>query len=353
MALQSALLVAAFSDPLEAESAWARWQSTSGWEQHVDFESYLLLPRVYHNLGGRGVDDALYQRLKGLVRRCWAANAAMRGVLGRVAQLFEADAIDAVVLPPGALLLHDHSAVLAPDTLLALEIDRRHASRTVAVLQSAGWCASVLSVPSWSFPGFIAASSHLKMTNAAGMQLELHWRDSLQTPYRDIVPTKIAGHPVGSLSTEASIQFLFIAPGMGNELARISRALLLLHAAPAGAAWHCLLRHLQERSSPFLHTVTALSGLPALQPAQAHTATFPPAPDTTDAMHTPSFARQLAVRWSHYRRLLGEGTSFEQSVRYLPGYLMGKWNLQYPHQLLPGIWRNLGYHWRRRKGYGA
>jgi hypothetical protein len=136
--LQAQLLLAAFAEPHRAVPAWARWGAESGWEQHVDFDSFLLLPRVYHNLGGHGIDDALFRRLKGVVKRNWAANAATLAALGRVAEVLQQTGVAAALLPPCSLLLRDRSTALEPGIPIAFRLAREDAQRVIRLLCAAG-----------------------------------------------------------------------------------------------------------------------------------------------------------------------------------------------------------------------
>ncbi len=142
VSLQAQLLLAAFAQPHRAVPAWAQWRADSGWQHHLDFDAYLLLPRVYHNLGGRGVDDALFRRLKGVVKRNWAANAATLAALGRVAGVLDTSCIVAVLLPPCSLLLRDRSTALEPATPIAYRMARKDAQGVIRLLCAAGWAVS-------------------------------------------------------------------------------------------------------------------------------------------------------------------------------------------------------------------
>ena len=259
ISLQTQLLLAAFASPQQAMRAWACWQSASGWERHLDFESYLLLPRVYHNLGGQGVEDALFTRLKGVVKRNWAANTATLAAIRRIAGILEKSGIASVLLPPCSLLLHDRSAALATATTIAWQIARRDAQCVTRLLGDAGWRCVAHGVPHWSLPGYIAAISHISLRDGEGTTLDLQWVDALESVAGGSDSHHLHGQAPRSPGTRASIRLLLDSPGMGSELCRLSRALLLLDKTPDDDGWRCLLERLQQRGSPFLDLVAELS----------------------------------------------------------------------------------------------
>jgi hypothetical protein len=347
--LQLDLLRAAFAPPAQALPAWARWQSGSGWEQHVDFDAYLLLPRVYHNLGGRGVDDALFQRLKGVVKRNWAANAATLTAISRIAVALERAAIPCVLLPPCSLLLHDRTVALAAGTPIACQIARRDAQRAVRLLRGQGWRGIARGIPRWSVPGFIAASSRLHLRDGQGRLLDLQWPDTATCAHGSMVHT-VHGHALRSPGLRASIQLLLCDAGADSELCRVSRALLLLAKMPDSDGWHCLLAHLRLRCSPLLELVAALAPPGARSGAadrDERADVTVPAASAANSGHSSTFLRRLARPWQHYRSALGAQFSTAQALCFLPGYLMGKWQLQHVGQILPRAYRALRYHWRQ------
>ncbi len=351
VSLQTQLLLAAFASPQQAVPAWARWQSESDWERHLDFESYLLLPRVYHNLDGRGVDDALFKRLKGVVKRNWAANAATLVAIRRIADILQQSGIASVLMPPCSLLLRDRSAALAPGTPIAYQIARRDAQCVTRLLSDAGWRCVANGVPRWSLPGYIAAVSHISMRDGDGTTLDLHWVDALESVAGGSASHDLHGQTIRSPGTRASMRLLFDSPGMGSELCRLSRVLLLLEKAPDEDGWLCLLQQLQQRYSPFLDLVAELSPVVTVSGISAGDWNADPSerPVTTaSGTQIMTFRQRLAKPWQYYRRVLGDETSTVQALRYLPGYLMGKWVLQHFSEILPSAYRALRYHWRQR-----
>lgn len=350
--LQRDLLLAAFAAPSQALPAWARWQSASGWERHLDFESYLLLPRVYHNLGGRGVDDALYTRLKGVVKRNWAANAATLAVIARIAEILQTKGIASELLPPCALLLSDRSAALAAGTPIAYRIARGDAPNVIALLRDAGWRCIADGVPRWSLPGYIAAVDRIELRDAGETALDLRWTGPLDRADGDSAFRELRGCTIRMPGARSGVGLLLDDAGAGSELGRLSRALLLLEKAPDAGGWRHLTLWLQQRGSPFLDTVSVLSPAVAtpddsVPESQADSVEARGNAATED--HNLTFIGRLATPWRTYCNALGEQTSLPQALQCLPGYLTGKWRLRHAGELLPAVYRSLRYHWRQRR----
>ncbi len=351
ISLQAQLLLAAFAEPHRAVPAWARWRAESGWEHHMDFDAYLLLPRVYHNLGGRGVDDALFRRLKGVVKRNWAANTATLSALGRVAGVLDRSGMEAVLLPPCSLLLRDRSTALEPATPIAYRMSRKDAQGASRLLGAAGWRCVAHGVPRWSLPGYIAATSCMRLRDHDGITLHLQWAEAPQSVDAGEVSHELHGRAMRSLDTVQSIRFLIVGQGMGSDFCRLSRALLLLEKAPEDDGWRCLLALLQLRNSPFVDTVASLSPVRAMSGASAgeREARYsgPELTGSSDAS-VMTFRGRIARRWQRYRGELGAAISTGRAIVYLPGYLMGKWDVQQVSEILPRSLRTFRYYWRQR-----
>ena len=353
--LQSQLLLAAFAEPPRAMTAWTHWQAQSRWQRHVAFDAYLLLPRVYHNLGGRGVDDALFTRLKGVVKRNWLANAATMAAIGRVTQALQASDIAAVLLPPCALLLADRSVALEPGTPIACQLARSDAQRVTRLLRAQAWHCIAPGVPLWSLPGYIAASPRLHLRAADGMLLDLHWVDALGSLVSSSASRQWHGRTLLTLDSAASIRLLITSAGLGTDLARVARALLLLEPSPDNAGWCCLLQLLRQYVSPFYATVASLAPVAALSGVSTGAVKgviIAAMKEVANAAAQPAregtFSVRLHQRWRHYRRTLGDGFSTVQAILCLPGYLMGKWDLQQLQEILPRLSRAVRYQWRLR-----
>ncbi|MEZ5573718.1 MAG: hypothetical protein R3E64_17125 [Halioglobus sp.] len=348
--LQSLLLLAAFAEPSRALDAWRLWHSQSQWENAVDFDAYLLLPQVYHNLGGRGVEDALFKRLKGVVKRNWLANTATLAAISRIAQVLQANAIASVLLPPHAQLLDDRSMAMQPGAVIAYRIDRSDAQFAVWLLHAQGWRSAKFSVPYWCLPGFIAATNSLRL-NADDLALDLQWFESGQQDSHGTASRLFHGQTISTLGTVATIRLLLTAADMGSELVRVTRALLLLHKTSDHAGWRCLLQLLRERESGFADLVASFSPVPAMysvvtvcKEEAVHKREFHAAndtPATTLWMH-------YRLRWKAYRAALGDDFSCAAAIRCLPGYLMGKWSLHRLREVFPRWYGTLRYQWRLR-----
>jgi len=344
--LQSLLLTAAFADPMRALPAWTQWQVQSQWEAALDFDSYLLLPQVYHNLGGRGVEDALFRRLKGVVKRNWLANTATLSAIAGTTQTLQAGAIDAVLLPPCALLLVDRSMALPADTPIAYRIGRGDAQRAVRAFTDRGGVIVSRGAPRWCMPGYIAATRSVQL-RAEGILLTLRWHDGPSPVTRGAVSHGLRGQTVTTLDTAGTIQSLLDDEGMGGEFVRLARALLVLQRESDHAGWRYLLKVLHSQHSPFTGLVSGLSPVPV--PAVDTLVVLPEAKLAVTDAQPASFRGHYRQRWQAYRAALGEQFSRATALRCLPGYLMGRWGLQRPGEVVPRLYRAVRYQWRSRR----
>jgi hypothetical protein len=368
--LHSQLLLAAFAEPQRAVPAWMQWQAQSDWQSTVDFDAYLLLPRIFHNLGGLGVEDALFMRLKGVVKHNWVANTTTLNGIASVEKLLQRNAITAVLLPPCALLLGDRSMAMSPGEPISYRISRSDAQRVARLLCAQGWRSVAASVPRWCLPGYIAATRNLRI-RADELTLDLQWMDSPgpeRNPVDDISATRrvFHGQSICTLGAPESIRLLLSAPNMGTELARVSRALMLLQHGADYAGWHCLLQLLHRSGSGYADLVESLkpaagdanqhSVQPALQQELQHSTQ--PSSQSELASHSPPDTRantlwkHYQLRWRHYRSALGEEFSSAAALCCLPGYLMGRWELQRFHEIVPAAYRTLRFQWQAHRGGG-
>ncbi len=183
------------------------------------------------------------------------------------------------------------------------------------------------------------------------MTLDLQWAEAPRSVDGGEAAHELHGRAMRSLDTVQSIRFLLGGPGMGSDFCRLSRALLLLEKAPEHDGWRCLLAQLQLRDSPFVDTVASLSPVSAISGASAGEReaerSEPVQAGITEASAM-TFRGRLARRWQRYRGELGAAFSTGRAIVYLPGYLMGKWDVQQVSEILPRSLRTLRYYWRQR-----
>lgn len=123
---QRLLLRAACGERDVARAAWDRWRTAVDLDQ-VDRPSFRLLPQVYRHLLALGVDDPVLERLKGVYRFSWSANAAILGATREVVDRMAAAEVPALLVEGVALAAvyyRDHGARLVDSLALLVPQDR-------------------------------------------------------------------------------------------------------------------------------------------------------------------------------------------------------------------------------------
>jgi len=352
-ALRGELVVAAFGELPAALDAWQRWREGSDWQRHVDFESFLLLPRVYRNLGGQSVEDELHSRLRGVIRRNWAANTRRIARLRPLLSLVEAVANGAVLPPPHALLCDDASAAFTAEHPRLWFPARAGALELAHALLHCGWQCSEQGVPAWCLAGYAAASGSLTLAQG-GELIELHWADGDegvpdgQRSADDFVTRTLAGAELRCFGPRGTVRYLLHGPGQGPAFRRVARVLLYLERHGDPDAWRCLLRFLDESGGSWAAAVrelapVAVGGTPARTPPAAATPCRPAASNRLP------FLQQQRHHWRRYRNALGGQAGTTAALAQLPGYLMGRWKLSKPVEIPGRLLRGLVSDWRYRR----
>jgi len=352
-ALRGELVVAAFGELPAAFDAWERWREGSDWQRHVDFESFLLLPRVYRNLGGQSVEDELHSRLRGVIRRNWAANTQRIALLRRLLAMAEAVGNGAVLTPPYALLCDDASAAFTAEhpriwlPTLAGTLDLARA------LLHSGWQCREHGVPAWCLAGYAAASGSLALAQGGDL-IELHWADGGESPPDGpqsgdgFVTRTLAGAELRCFGPRRTLRYLLHGPGQGPAFRRVARALLYLERHGDPDAWHCLLRFLDESGGSWATAVRDLAPV-AMTGARVRSPAAPAMPCVPAASNRMPFLRKQRHHWRQYRNALGGQAGTAAALAQLPGYLMGRWKLSRPVQIPGRLLRGLISDWRYRR----
>jgi hypothetical protein len=337
-ALKESLLIAAFAGKKDARAAWHRWEHGSGWQSHVDFDSYLLLPRIYHNLGGDSVEDELFGRLKGVIRQNWVTNTSS---LRMVKSLIDSSRLPAEflwVLPPLSLLSQDRSTALS-DRAPAVWLPRKSDLPSFAAdMRTAGWRMSAKRIPDWCMSGFLAAASSLDWEHSRHGVLQVRWHCGYSDtpiawhPQNNATEASLADQQVYCLCASDTVRYLILAPGMGSAFERCSRAILYLWHNDNREGWQCLMQLLQAESSPYLGTVRRLAPKEIGSELQAQPDMAPEFPAQGVSARLPFFRKQYE-HWHSFHKDLGSDTGIIQSLIAMPGYLMGKWNLAHPAEI--------------------
>lgn len=350
--LRGELIVAAFGEPGHALAAWQRWREGSGWQRHVDFESFLLLPRVYRNLGGQRVGDALYSRLRGVIRQNWTANTRRIALLRRLLSTAEADASGAVLPPPHALLCDDASAAFTAEQP-RLWFSRRDAALSLArVLLRTGWRSHGHRVPLWCLAGY-AAARHSLALEQAGNVLDLHWAGDVEgcqegSAVVTTVTGTLAGTPVRCFGPPATVRHLLDGPGQGPPFRRVARALLYLERHGDPEAWACLQGFLDDSGAPWAEAAGDLVPGEAIGVRTGLALSTRALPDNPAASNRMPFLQKQRYHWRRYRAALGGHSGASEALAQLPGYLMGRWDLSRPAEIPARLLRGLCSDWRYR-----
>jgi hypothetical protein len=130
---------------------------------------------------------------------------------------------------------------------------------------------------------------------------------------------------------------------------------MVLKVSPEAAAGRYLQQHLEQAGSPFEALVSYLCSTEVVvedcqqrQSPRAVEGPPEPPPETLAETRSTTFLGRLRRRWLRYRVLLGEEVSAVRAVLCLPGFLMGKWQLQHVREILPRLWPAVRYQWRQR-----
>jgi len=346
-ALQQTLLTAAFAARDEALPAWRCWERDSDWQVHVDFDSYLLLPRVYHNLSKSGVEgsveDALFGRLKGIIRQNWVNNTRHLAMLKALTDSNSLPPEHLLLLPPFSLICQDRSIAFnheLPALWLPHRSDLPHLTRD---LREGGWITPGKHIPQWCLNGFAAAASSLTWEHSEHSLLRIDWAvsgdDAPWQPGDNYTTVSLGDLRFHGFCPADTVSYLLLAPGLGSPFRRCAQAMLYLQNTGSEEGWRRLLKQLHAEASPLLAAAIALSP-PGAKTIEDTPGTELPCPVVAGSGRQPFFRKQRQ-HWLGLRDDVGVEAGTLKVLQALPGYLMGKWGLaqlaQIPRRLLRGL----------------
>jgi len=357
--LQQTLLTAAFAARDEALSAWRHWERDSDWQVHVDFDSYLLLPRVYHNLGKGdaegSVEDALFGRLKGVIRQNWVNNTRRLAMLKALTDSNSLPPEHLLLLPPFSLIYQDRSTAFSHE-LPALWLPHRSDLPLLTQgLREGGWVTPGKHIPQWCLDGFAAATSSLTWEHSEHGLLRIDWAasgdDTPWQPGGGCMTMALGDLPLHGLCPADTVGYLLLAPGLGSPFRRCARAMLYLQNTGNEESWRRLLKELHAEASPLLAAAIALSppGIPRAVATEDTPSAEPPYSAVAGSGRLPFFQKQRQ-HWHGLRDDMGVGAGTLKTLQALPGYLMGKWDLAQLAQLPGRLLRGLLSDFRHRAG---
>lgn len=349
---QADLLRAAFGRHDEAVRAWQGWRDSIDWEGHLDPDAFALLPAVYRNLHRFGVDDALFPRIKGIMRQSWLHNQQRIAALRATLKSCERHQVEVMLLPPMSLWLIDSQAVSNPAQPYSLAVVPEHAEPAIHSLYAAGWRSRQVRLPAALLPGYVRGARHLVLENGAEECLILtwgleHWFDARASAvWSRSHSGRLAQHPVRTLDPTDAFEFA-LRQTSGTWLRRIGDV-LAVQAAAAGIEWERLVRELHTSPLPCVWADALRCMQPFLAdgcdpPLDLHQFCRDRPSATTNASVPRSWATRARQDWAAYRRRWSEHYPASTAVRQLPGYLIGRWHLSGAAQLPRGLYRWLRY----------
>jgi hypothetical protein len=353
--LQGDVLRAAFVVDETGVAAWRRWRDATDWEGQLDHDAFRLLPRIYGNLRRQGIADPLLPRLQGITRQAWYANQRRLRQFRPTLQALAAAGVEPLITPPTAVLLHDATAVFAPQAALSCAVRGAHVEAAIRCLRGSGWRTSV-GVPRWSTAGYVLAADRLAWYDGEGQTLELSWQWDA-TDQRGRFPgevwqraghARLANHAVRALDAADAVHELCQQPAAANTFASIVELLLCLAGATTPPDWRQLLARVALAPvAPawrgIFEEVHAL--FPAIVPTSVIT-DWPSRVPQPSPVPSGTIRERVALHWSTYRDAWGGDYSFARAVRHLPGYLLARWRLPALGGLPLRFWRGLRYEWR-------
>lgn len=351
---QEDLISAAFLRHPDAITAWQRWRGAVDWDEHLDYGSFALLPRVYRNLSQLGVDDPLFPRFKGIGRQAWLTNQRLIHKLKPILDAWQEAELDApLVLPPTQQLLHDPSAVLNPKAPLYFAVRPSQAEKAIRALLGMGCRLENIRPPRWSMTGYILGAHHLPLTWRSDISLHLCWgvHGWLGKPIDEIwaatYPGKLGRYPIRTLSVADTFTFMLRQSLTDRPFDALAELLASIDSTdpihlpslrqaqwanlPA-ADWQELLSYAQAIFRQW-NVPPDIATRSIVKPGAGPKIESSPSPPPRGLS-----GKWLLSRWREYRLESGKRYSAWMALLQLPGYLMGRWHINHlgsvPYRLL-------------------
>lgn len=343
------LLTAAFLDHPDAMAAWQRWSGAIDWDEHLDHNSFSLLPLVYRNLSRLGVDDPLFPRLKGITRQAWLANQRFAVELGPLLAALADDGVELLLLPSLWHLAQDSTVVLNRSAPIRWAVRPEQACTAIHCLLDHGLRLDRVRLPKWSVRGYTAAVRHIDLRDRNGRHWQLNWGlewwlgERVDSAWENVSWRQVGKHRVRALAAADTLAFELreyvlsgadadaVEPANGIDQRCFALAGRLLRVARSAAdnertiVWYPS----DYRVAECLARIEPLLRQYRVHPQQSPGETLPTA-RTSTAKPLP---KRMMDDWLRYRVALGTSATHADSLVQLPGYLMGRWRLQHLHQL--------------------
>lgn len=214
------LLKAALLEGDAACAAWRAWRAQADLDR-IEQGSFRLLPLVFRNLEGLGVEDPWKGLLQGFYRRAWCENQLLFRRLASVLTRLHGDGIDVLVLKGAALIDRAYrDAGVRPMADADVLVRRRDFVRTVACLRRTGWtteepagsrfdASPAAFRASYHAIGFRGDGDRLAMLDVHDRPFQVYARHPVDIAeerlWRDAEPFELAGVSARRLSAEHAL----------------------------------------------------------------------------------------------------------------------------------------------------
>jgi hypothetical protein len=364
---QVLLLRAALLSGEAALSAWSRWREAADLDA-IDSGSYRLLPLLWHNLAAHGVTDPILDRCRGIFRHTWSKNQLLLHRVAPVLRELTEAGIGILVLKGGAMAtLYYPTLGTRPMNDLDVLVPAGAAAAARQLLADRGWTPT-LDLP----PSYLPFLHALGYRNAAGSEIDLHWRafwegaraERDDTLWHASRPVRLAGI---DLSTLAPTDHLFQVVVHGLRWSDVppihwvADATRILSVDGPAVNWERLIAH-AERGRLTRQLAAALAFLrraldldvpeEVVERLRAHPSGAAERLEMWARMRPPSLAGGALLHWCDYRRRLGEA-NLPQRMMGFPNYLRTVWGVERLRHLPGSLVAKTFYRLRVRLGGSA
>jgi hypothetical protein len=169
--LQEDLLKACLLKGAPAEQAFGRWRQEVDID-HLDYESFRLIPLLWKNLSGRVVDPAM-AKFKGIYRAAWTRNQLQIGRILPVLDLFSGQGIEFIILK-GVCLVDQYykDPGSRPFDDFDVMVSHTDAEKASHILLNNAW----RSMYGGELSDYLRWRHAINMIDDGGYNIDLHWQ---------------------------------------------------------------------------------------------------------------------------------------------------------------------------------
>jgi hypothetical protein len=356
---QRLLLRAALLQGNEALNAWEEWKSRVDIDR-IDSGSYRILPLLYRNLAGLGVQDPLLGKLKGVYRQAWYRNQMLLHAAAGLLEKFTSAGIETMVLKGAALVsTYYRDPGARPMVDLDVLVPAPKAMDAIHLLSDLGWKSITRPIEFYE-ESVIAAVNSNHFVGAEGHQVDLHWHllpecrhpSADEDFWKDSVPLRILHADTSALNRTDQLLHTCFHGIIWNPVPPVrwvADAMMILQAPGPDLDWERLLAQ-ALRLRMILRLKTALRYL-------AETLQAPLPPGYIDRLEALPVSRLetmehrfmtrrvellggLPELWFYHLRAPG-GTKFIRKLIGFPTYLRRYWGLTGSFALPIGLARKI------------